>query len=1274
MSSNSHITALREFPAQATLLEMEMEVMKMIATDQPMADVLNLVAHNFENNIKGAYCSILLIDKAGVHVRHGAAPSLPDEYNRAIDGLAIGAKHGSCGTAAFNKERVIVSDIAADPLWEDYKELALRHGLKACWSTPIMHNNGKVLGTFAIYYKEIKKPEKIDLELIDRSANQVKIAIEQNNRAAELAESEEKYRTLAETIPDAISRYDKELRLTYTNPTSLRVIGLKKEDVIGKTHSELGFDEDRVRFWDESLKYVFETGNPLRKEFDFQTSDGILYFDVLLNPEFDKDGRVKSVLGVSRDITKLKEAKAEIAKREKFLAVITANIPNSYVSVINKDLKVVFSGGEEFTKANLDPELYNGRHIADIFKEYGEEKAEWVVNAYLKTLRGEPQVFELRMNDGYQLYKTVPLIAESGEINSILVVAEDITTKREAEIALKNSELLFTRLTANAPVAIFQTDLEGNFIYVNEEWMKYAGISFKDAMGDGWIQAVHPEDVGRILIEWQNAITNKKEFKTEFRFLTRQGKVIFLSARAVVLYDSDYEPYGYIGMAVDISDQKSINELLEENEKRFRTTLERITDGFVSLDSNWCFTYLNSRACEVFGCDPVEMVGQKMKTLFPEGLGRPFYVAYAKAMKYQRHIYLEEYYPPHDRWYENHIYPSLGGLSIYFRDISERKQDEMKLLQAMEILEVAEEQAKLGSWELEVSTDKRKWSKQLFRLLGFEPRSESVPHSEYILRIHPEDRQIFDAGMAGMLSGEDPRPTLFRTNPEILPLKYLLNNWYAERDSRGNPVKFRGIIQDVTESKIAEQKIRESEEKYRTLVDQASDGIFITNPDLKFVQVNNRACSMLGYSREELVKLSIPDILIMQPQDPALRIAEVKEGDALIQERLMKRSDGTGLPVEVNVTKLKNGNMLSIARDITERKNSERALAESESRLRTILDNEPECVKILNKKGELIDMNPAGLAMIQAENLKVVKGIDISDLVDKPYRTAFREITNNVFRGITGKLEFQITGLKGRRLWMETHAVPFRDANGKIVSLLAVTRDITERKNAEEKVNKYTNQLRELTAHLQNVREEERAALSRELHDELGQQLTAIKMDLSWLNKKTDSSQLKSKLQETSHLLNDTVSTVRRINSELRPSLLDDLGLFPTLEYQAKEFGRRYDLSCTLHVDMDEPDFNKDYDIAIFRIFQESLNNIAKHAEATEVKVEVKGDDDKFHLIITDNGKGFDTNREGKTKSFGILGMTERATMMNGTLKVKSRPGKGTTLYLMVPMSSSAIV
>jgi len=169
------------------LLAAEKRLLEMVATDAPLSDVLSALARSVEAQSEGMLCSILLLDRDGVHLRDGAAPSLPESYRRAIDGIAIGPSVGSCGTAAYLREPVIATDIAADPLWADYRELALEHGLRACWSTPIFASAGEVLGTFAMYYREPRGPDQRSLELIERVTHIAGIAIERR-RAEELVQ------------------------------------------------------------------------------------------------------------------------------------------------------------------------------------------------------------------------------------------------------------------------------------------------------------------------------------------------------------------------------------------------------------------------------------------------------------------------------------------------------------------------------------------------------------------------------------------------------------------------------------------------------------------------------------------------------------------------------------------------------------------------------------------------------------------------------------------------------------------------------------------------------------------------------------------------------------------------------------------------------------------------------------------------------------------------------------------------------------------------------
>lgn len=483
-----------------------------------------------------------------------------------------------------------------------------------------------------------------------------------------------------------------------------------------------------------------------------------------------------------------------------------------------------------------------------------------------------------------------------------------------------------------------------------------------------------------------------------------------------------------------------------------------------------------------------------------------------------------------------------------------------------------------------------------------------------------------------------------------------------------------------------------------------------------------------------------------------------------------------------------------LVRQIVAKKEADKKTKESEQHLKTILETEPECIKMLDIKGYLIDMNPAGLQMIEADNLEMVKDQSVLNIIDEPYRNSFRSLNQSIFKGNSGKLEFEITGLKGTKRWLETHAVPFKNASGEIIALLGVTRDISDKKKAEkelqeseekykllffknplplwiidkethcfldvneaaitlygyskneflklkatqirpnDEVNKYlesmkdasvnrkvsgpwthilqngtqikteitaeniqynnklcrliainniteklktqklleetTQQLRELASHLQNIREEERKDIAREIHDELGQQLTGLKMDVFWLKKNVlkDDPKAEKKLSEILLLIDATVQTVRSISAKLRPNVLDNLGLIAAIEWLRQDFLKRTRILVHFKSSFNEKNINPTISIGLYRIVQESLNNIAKYAQAKSVSISLEEIEQHIHLTIQDDGIGFDVNHEKKEKSFGLLGIKERCIMMNGSYELFTEPNKGTEIFVKIPI------
>jgi signal transduction histidine kinase len=235
----------------------------------------------------------------------------------------------------------------------------------------------------------------------------------------------------------------------------------------------------------------------------------------------------------------------------------------------------------------------------------------------------------------------------------------------------------------------------------------------------------------------------------------------------------------------------------------------------------------------------------------------------------------------------------------------------------------------------------------------------------------------------------------------------------------------------------------------------------------------------------------------------------------------------------------------------------------------------------------------------------------------------------------------------------------------------ALERRELQRKQSEKELRNSREQLRNLSSHLESVREEERTRLAREIHDELGQALTALKMDISWLIKhRVDEADLiLKKTRSMEGLLDATIRTVQRLSGELRPGLLDDLGLAAAIEWQAEEFQNRSGIACEVMVNVQEVLISRDHATAIFRIFQETLTNVIRHAKASRVEVRLDAQGDRLVLEVKDNGRGITENEIRDPKAFGLIGMRERVLALSGECIISGRAGNGTTIVVNVPLN-----
>ncbi len=482
----------------------------------------------------------------------------------------------------------------------------------------------------------------------------------------------------------------------------------------------------------------------------------------------------------------------------------------------------------------------------------------------------------------------------------------------------------------------------------------------------------------------------------------------------------------------------------------------------------------------------------------------------------------------------------------------------------------------------------------------------------------------------------------------------------------------------------------------------------------RIVDANRAAAEITTPNSPNLVGTSLADFpRLLETPIPGQLLATLRGGVARNLGEISYGDDHIRHGVySVRAFPLSN-NFLGVAfEDVTDRIQAERTLRESEERFRLLIEGVQEyAIFQLDPEGNIVSWN-AGAQRLKGYDSAEIIGHHFSifypeeDLMnDKP-----RDILARAARDGQAQDEGWRVRKDGSRFWANVVVTSLHDSHGILLGFAKLTRDTTEnreraealnkakellelrveqrtavltrvnhemrteiaeRQRAEEDLRKSRDQLRALAARLQSVREEGRTYIAREIHDELGQACTAIKMDLALIGRKLTKRQtaLRAKVDSSIQLVDGTIVTLRRLASELRPRTLDDLGLPAALEAQAQEFESRTGIHCSVTLPEDPLTLDTDRSTAIFRIFQESLTNVARHAHATRVEARLRRENDRIIFQVFDNGTGFDPEVAKARKSLGLIGMQERALLLNGDFKTEGMPGSGTTMTLTIPLA-----
>lgn len=514
-----------------------------------------------------------------------------------------------------------------------------------------------------------------------------------------------------------------------------------------------------------------------------------------------------------------------------------------------------------------------------------------------------------------------------------------------------------------------------------------------------------------------------------------------------------------------------------------------------------------------------------------------------------------------------------------------------------------------------------------------------------------------------------------------------LLNATAIYDPQGNYISSRGMVLDITDRLEVELALRQSEEKFRNLFNNSGIGMFRSRIDgSEMLDMNRKFLDIVGSTREEV--LGKPAVMLWADSKEREEMIRRLVADGSITDfeyKILNKQDGVRNCLASAVLYREQGIIEGSVVDITDLKLAEEHLRKSEDKYRTLIENLPQ--KIFYK-----DMNSVFISCNKnlADDLRIkpdeITGKTDYDFFPKELAEKYRADDKRLLE--LGKAE----GIEekyiqdGREVLVNTVKTPIFDDSGYVVGILGIFWDITQRKQAEDELrlaheqlerrvlertlelNKSNEQLRSLAAHLQSVREEERMNIARDIHDDLGQMLLALNMDLSWFGDKYgDHKPISEKIALMLSTLRAIIQSVKRICTELRPSILDDFGLVDSLQWQADEFQKRTGIECSVDDGLEDIEIDKEQSTALFRIFQEALTNVLKHAKATKVTARLTKDDENMILEVIDNGIGISDEQLHKPQSFGLIGMRERVYPWGGKVEVTRNRNKGTTVKVGIP-------
>jgi PAS domain S-box-containing protein len=759
-------------------------------------------------------------------------------------------------------------------------------------------------------------------------------------------------------------------------------------------------------------------------------------------------------------------------------------------------------------------------------------------------------VATIKKNNRFFQVTTDPVFDAEGRLYRTTHIMSDITDCKQVEEKLQERQQFFQDIAESMGEWIWEIDTAGKFTFVTGKVEKMMGYAEQAILGKTPFDFMTAHEAERVQNIVQDLMKNTEPIvNLENRYLTKTGEHLCLITNGVPVFDNEGRLQGYRGVCKNITDRKQAEEALRESEERYRLLIESMHEGISMIDEQGVVTYINDQCCSILDYPKTDMLGKHWTTVLDE----PARTIVAEQLQRQSKGADDPFEFEHVRKDGQHVIIRISPRSIFddagkfkgsmglFQDITAQKQAEKDLLQIKKGLENAEEYAQLGSWELEVESGCGRWSKQMFRLFGFNP-TDTVPGiEEYLERIHPEDRHLVQDVLRHMAEGQTPTSRVFRTNPDRLPLRYLSPTWRCIRDETGKPVKFEGTLLDVTERRRSEQ-ITESRLKLLNLSAQCTADEVLQKTVDEAEALTDSQIGFYHFFKEDQKTLllqvwSTNTLETFCKADPQKAHYPLDQAgvwvDCIRQRRAVIHNDYATLPHKRGMPKghaliirelivpvfrrekivaiLGVGNktadytendvqlvsqLADLAWDISERQRAEEALRASEGRHRTLFETMTTGVVYQDAQGVIISANPAaerilGLTLDQMQGRTAMDPRwrtiheDGTDFPREEHPVTLALRTGHKFHGtIIGVFNPHENAYR----WISITAIPlFRSGEKAPYQVYTTFEDITDRKQAqdalqhakeelEQRVRERTQELEDANRALQQAKNDAEAA------------------------------------------------------------------------------------------------------------------------------------------------------------------------------------------------------